>query len=105
MTSGAHPGLSRMLIVAGHLAVAPEDRDAFVAASGAAVAQAREAPGCLDFAVTADTLNPQRVNVFERWESEVALLAFRGAGPSGAMAARILDADVRRYVVASVEAA
>lgn len=67
--------------------------------------QAREAPGRLDFAVTADTLHPQWVNVFERWESQAALLAFRGAAPSGAPAARILDAEVRRYVIASVEAA
>jgi hypothetical protein len=88
MTSGARPGPSGMLIVA------PGDRDAVVAASGAAVAQTREAP------VTADTLDPQRVDVSERWELEAALLAFRGAGPSGATAARILDADVR-YVEAA----
>ena len=43
--------------------------------------------------------------MFERWESAEALLAFRGAGPPGGMTARILDADVRRYVVASVEEA
>ena len=43
------------------------------------------------------------MNVFERWESADALLAFRGAGPPGEMTARILDADVRRYGVASVE--
>ena len=98
-------GLPRMLIVAGHLLVDPADRDALVAESAEAVAQARVAPGCLDFAVTADTLDAGRVNVVERWESEDALLAFRGAGPSGEMTARILDADVRRYGVASVEGA
>ena len=98
-------GLHRMLIVAGHLLVDPADRDALVAESAEAVAQARVAPGCLDFAVSADPLDQRRVNVFERWESEEALLAFRGAGTSGEMAARILDADVRRYVIASVEPA
>ena len=105
MSPGAFTGLPHMLIVAGHLTVAAEDRDAHVAASAPAVAQAREAPGCLDFAVTADSLDPQRVNVVERCESADALLAFRGDGPSGEIAARILDADVRRYVIASVEAA
>ena len=105
MTSTRGPGLPGMLIVAGHLVVDPADRDAFLTESARAVALAREAAGCLDYAVTADTLDPRRVNVFERWESEAALLAFRGAGPPGEMAARILDADVHRYVIASVEAA
>ena len=95
-------GLPRMLIVAGHLVVDPVDRGGLVAESAEAVALARVAPGCLDFAVSADPLDPRRVNVFERWESEEALLAFRGAGTSGEMAARILDADVRRYIIASV---
>ena len=98
-------GLPHMLIVAGHLVVDPADREALVAESAEAVALARTAEGCLDFAVTADSLDAGRVNVFERWESADALLAFRGAGPSGEMTARILDADVRRYGVASVESA
>ena len=97
-------GLPHMLIVAGHLVVDPADRDGLVAESAEAVAQARVAPGCLDFAVSADPLDQRRVNVLERWESEETLLAFRGAGTSGEMATRILDADVRRYVIASVEA-
>ena len=102
MTSDAREGLPCMLIVAGHLVVDPADRDGLVAASAEAVAQARVSPGCLDFAVSADPLDPRRVNVFERWESEETLLAFRGAGTPGELAARVLDADVRRYGVASV---
>lgn len=94
-----------MLIIAGHLITDPADRDAVVAeAARGAVALARSAPGCLDFAVTADTLDPARVDVFERWETEEQLLAFRGSGPDDGTADRILDADVRRYVVSSVEA-
>ena len=103
MNQRAGRGLPYMLIVAGHLVVDPADREALVAESAEAVALARAAPGCLDFAVTADSLDAGRVNVFERWESEEALLVFRGAGPPGEMTARILDADVRRYGVASVE--
>jgi len=78
-------------------------RDAFVADGTAVVSAARDAPGCLDFSIAADTLDPARVNVFELWESEEELLAFRGAGPDSGTAARILDADVKRYVVAAVE--
>jgi quinol monooxygenase YgiN len=93
-----------MLIIAGYLVTAGEDRDAFVAEGAKVVSLARGAPGCLDFSITADTLDPQRVNVFERWETEEELLAFRGSGPDTGTAARILDADVRRYVIAAVEA-
>jgi quinol monooxygenase YgiN len=92
-----------MLIIAGYLVTEPTDRDAFVAAGAKAVSMARSAPGCLDFSITADTLDPARVNVFERWESEDDLLAFRGSGPDSGTAARILGADVKRYVIASVE--
>jgi quinol monooxygenase YgiN len=57
-----------MLIVAGQLIVDPADRDAFVAHCAAAVDQARHAPGCLDYALSPDTLDAARVNVFERCE-------------------------------------
>lgn len=92
-----------MLIIAGHLTSEPTDRDAFVAEGAKVVSMARSAPGCLDFSITADTVDPARINIFERWESEDELLAFRGSGPDSDTAVRILGADVRRYVIASVE--
>lgn len=92
-----------MLIIAGHLTVDPADRDAYVAESRSVVRLARQAPGCLDFALTADTADDSRVLVYERWASEGELLAFRGSGPDDDTAARVLEADVRRYVIASVE--
>lgn len=66
-----------VLIVAGHLVLDPEDRDAHVVMSTGAVRLARQAPGCLDFAVSADPLDPTRVNVFERWARPEDLDAFR----------------------------
>ncbi len=92
-----------MLIIAGHLIVDPAEREAFVAEGAQnAVAPARRAAGCLDFAMTADSLDPARINVFERWRSEQELSDFRGAGPDSDTAAQILGADVKRYVVAAV---
>lgn len=88
-----------MLIIAGHLTVAPADRDAYVADCAGAVEQARRAPGCLDFALAADPLDPARVNVYERWEDDASLAAFRGSGPDDGTAARILSAAVREYRV------
>ncbi|MDQ6730578.1 MAG: antibiotic biosynthesis monooxygenase [Actinomycetota bacterium] len=63
--------------MAGHLELDPADRDEHVRASVASVRAARLAPDCADFAVSADPLDPGRVNVFECWESDEALQAFR----------------------------
>jgi heme-degrading monooxygenase HmoA len=71
-----------MIIVAGHLVVDPDARARYLAGCADAVRAARAAPGCLDFALGADLLDPARVNVFERWASRAALTAFRGDGPS-----------------------
>lgn len=91
-----------MLIIAGHLLVDPAERAAYVTDCRTVVEAARAAAGCLDFAITADTVDPARINVHERWESEEQLLAFRGAGPSGDQQTQIRDADVRRYEIAAV---
>jgi quinol monooxygenase YgiN len=91
-----------MLIIAGHLIVARADRDAYVAECIPAVEAARAAPGCLDYSITADTVDPARIVIYERWKSEQELLAFRGSGPGDDQQAAILDADVRRYGIASV---
>ncbi len=89
------------VIVTGHLELDPADRDAFVADRAEFVRAARSAPGCLDFAMSADTVEPGRVNILERWESKQALHAFRGDGPDDDSAARVLDFDVHDYAVAS----
>jgi quinol monooxygenase YgiN len=59
-----------MVIVAGHITVDPERRESYLAGSMSVVEKARRADGCLDFAITADLLDPGRVNLFERWESQ-----------------------------------
>ena len=96
------PEPATALIIAGRLHVDPADRDAFVSDGQQLVRAARSAPGCLDFAFTADSVDPGRIDVYERWASETELLAFRGSGPDSGTAARILDADVRRYSVSGV---
>lgn len=88
-----------MVIVAGHLVVDPTLRDDYLAGCVEVVQQARRTPGCLDFALSADALEPGRVNIFERWESRAAVEAFRGTGPSGEQAQAILSASVVEYDV------
>jgi quinol monooxygenase YgiN len=71
-----------MVIVAGHIMVDPEQRDSYLAGSMSVVQKARRADGCLDFAITADLLDPGRVNLFQRWESQAAVKTFRRSAPA-----------------------
>ncbi|MEU7146487.1 antibiotic biosynthesis monooxygenase family protein [Streptomyces sp. NPDC045456] len=93
-----------MIIVSGTLHVAPDAREAYLAGCDAVTEQARKAPGCLDYALTADRLVPDRINVYERWESDADLDMFRGSGSDAEQTATILDAEVRRYRISGVEA-
>ena len=90
-----------MIIVSGRIYVTPGRRDAFVATSRDAVVEARLAPGCLDFVVAADPVEPDRVNVYEQWETEAELEEFRGEGPDSDLGSDIVSADVSRHQVSS----
>lgn len=89
-----------MVIVAGHIVVAPQHRQSYLASCAPVVEQARRTAGCLDFAVTADLVDPGRVDIFERWESTAAVEAFRGDGPGAEQATMTLSASVVEYEVA-----
>jgi len=91
-----------MVIVAGHLEVEPRNRAAYLDKCTTVVTQARSAPGCLDFALSADIVDPGRINIFERWESQEAVEAFRGSGPSEEQGTAMLSAEVAEYDVADV---
>ncbi|KAB7745445.1 antibiotic biosynthesis monooxygenase [Nostocoides sp. F2B08] len=86
-----------MIIVAGALFVAASAREDYLAGCRDVVERARSTDGCLDFAVSADLLDPRRVNVYERWADEGALMTFRGSGPSGDQTAMIEHADVSEF--------
>ena len=89
-----------MIIVAGHIVVAPSERERYLAGCKDVVAQARRTPGCLEFSITGDLLDPDRVVVLERWESRDSVEAFRGSGPSDDQTAVIVSASVTEYDVA-----
>ena len=88
-----------MVIVAGHIVVGPDGRAAYLADCVAVVEQARSAPGCLDFSIAGDVVDPGRINIFERWESQPAVEAFRGGGVSEEQGAAMLSASVAEYDV------
>jgi len=91
-----------MVIVAGHVTVDPEQRESYLAGSMSVVENARQADGCLDFAITADLLDPGRVNLFERWESQEAVKTFRRKGPRNKQRAARLSVSVAEYDIADV---
>ena len=96
-----------MIIVAGWLRVASGDRDGYLAAVADVAVLARRAPGCLDFVQAADPLDPERISIFERWESDEDLQRFRTSGDPDAPQPDVPDvlaAEVRKYRIASVEA-
>jgi quinol monooxygenase YgiN len=66
-----------MLIIAGYIIVPADRRQAYVEAFAELVVRARAHPGCLDLAITADAVDPARVNNYELWQSEADLDAWR----------------------------
>lgn len=90
-----------MIIVSGRIYVSRGQREAFLASSRDAVIEARRATGCRDFVVAADPIEPDRVNVYEEWDSDTQLEGFRGAGPGPELVSVIQRAEVLRHRVAS----
>ena len=84
------------------LTVDPDARDAYLQGCIGVVGQARAASGCLDYVLSADLIDAARINVYERWESEADLHAFRNSGPDEGQTTMIRDAEVFRYQVSGV---
>jgi quinol monooxygenase YgiN len=90
-----------MIIVSGRIYVKPGSRSAFLEATAESIRKARAARGCRDFIVAGDPLEADRVNVYEEWDTEADLLAFRGAGPGNDLRAFIVRAAITRHVIAT----
>lgn len=92
-----------MIIVAGKLYVDAAARDAYLETCQQVIDLARGAPGCIDFHISADPVEADRINVFEQWMSVADVEAFRGSGPSSEQTATIRDARVFQHEIASSE--
>lgn len=66
-----------MIIIAGFVLVDAGDRDRFVAEHQDLITRARAFDGCIDLAISADPVEPNRVNNFEAWDSADVLDAWR----------------------------
>jgi quinol monooxygenase YgiN len=92
------------IIVSGTLQVDPAQREAYLQARVPILEHARRAAGCLDFSLTADLLDPGRINVYERWRSKDDLLAYRGGdGPQLDESIAVIAADVELHHISASE--
>jgi quinol monooxygenase YgiN len=85
-----------MIIIAGYGLVEAENRDEHVAAFRDLVSRARDVDGCLHFAMTADSVDPERFNIVEVWRDADALGAWRKRA-KGPRTKKPKDMNVRQY--------
>ena len=92
-----------MLIVAGYMDVEPGARDDFLAGTVAGMTTSRAEPGCLDYVLSPDPIDPGRVRLFERWETKEALGVHlarmagqrsESSGPSPVKAVELLQYEI-----------
>jgi quinol monooxygenase YgiN len=89
-----------MVIIAGKVYVAAEERDKWVEAHDDVINRARSAPGCLDLYVSADPVEKGRVNIFELWESEEHLEAWRAVADPPPKP-EILGGEVQKHQISA----
>lgn len=90
-----------MWIIAGHFTVDNDKQAAFIEAHRDLVERARQAPGCLDIAITADPVDLGRINNYERWETWDAIEAWRGRADAPDTGIEFRDVEVTAFEVAS----
>lgn len=89
-----------MIIVAGFLRMDPDQRASYLEKCEGVVRAGRAAPGCIDFHLSADPLEADRINIFEQWDSAKSVEAFRGTGLSDDQQASITEAKVLQHEIA-----
>lgn len=90
-----------MIIVSGKIYVDAVDRDSYLEDCHQLIDLARRSSGCLDFHLAGDPMEPDRINVFEQWETAADVAAFRGSGPTSDQQTAIRDAQVFQHEIAS----
>lgn len=92
-----------MVIVAGTIDVAPGERDRYLDSRMASMFSARAEPGCLEFVRSPDPVEPDRIRLFELWESEEALDAHlaRPRPPESPDLPVAVARHIMRYLVSS----
>jgi quinol monooxygenase YgiN len=87
------------VIVAGWATVDSKRRDEVVESFKALILRARRAPGCLNFAMTADPVDSNRINLFELWQSERDLTAWRATCRHPKKITPLLRIEVQKHII------
>jgi quinol monooxygenase YgiN len=66
-----------MIIIAGYTLTEAHKRDAALEAFADMVQRARKYDGCLDLWISADSVDPERINLFESWRDQRSWNAWR----------------------------
>lgn len=66
-----------MIVIAGYELVSAKDRTKYVDAFCDLVSRGREFDGCVHIAITADSVDPERINSVEVWRDAEALDEWR----------------------------
>ena len=64
-----------MIVIAGHVALDPGQREKAEAAAREMMSETRKEPGCISYTFSADLEAAGRFRIFEEWESDEALRA------------------------------
>ncbi len=84
-----------MIIIAGYTLTEADKRDAAVRAFAGMVGRAREYDGCLDLSISADSVDPGRINIFECWRDQQSWKAWRKVAKGPTVKTR--ESHVRLY--------
>lgn len=87
------------IIVSGKLHIKPDCRNEFIEKSIPSIQLARNTNGCNDFSVSIDTLDKNRVNIYEMWVTKEALNKFRNSGPEDNLFSLVESFDVKEYEI------
>jgi quinol monooxygenase YgiN len=93
-----------VVIVAGSFEIKPEEREEFLAGRHDSMRESRNEPGCLEYTMSADPIDPGRVVLFERWADQAGLdahlAAMGNAPPPSGPAVAPISATITIYDVA-----
>jgi len=93
-----------MILVSGEVEIRPEHRDEAVDLARWMMAETARETGCLTYRFYADLENPDRIRVFELWESQSALDAHIASEHMAEFNRRLPEMlaaapDIRRYEI------
>lgn len=94
-----------MIVVQGHVRVAPADMEGLREAARAMVAATRAEDGCIAYTFAEDVLDPGLVHIIERWRDAAAMGAHGKTPHMAAFGAALAKAKPQGLRVATYETA